>query len=155
MKVFVYFNLHRKCYSIKSLSGVNKGRVVAHAEKVLLRDATFKVSEAGRQRVLRTKRKNVHAGVVGTLAGWKGTPTPAAGRWIMTYRPEGDWLSDDSRYAKYARHYGTEVVYNPYLYPTFMRKLPGFEPHLPATTSPMVYLGKGEVRAFDPLNMPE
>lgn len=38
-----------------------------HSPQVVLHDATFKVSEAGRQRVLRERRKNVHAGVAGTL----------------------------------------------------------------------------------------
>ena len=67
MKVFVYFNLHRKCFSVKALEGVNKGRVIKHAHFVALENVTFKVSEAGRQRVLKEQRKNVHAGVVGTL----------------------------------------------------------------------------------------
>jgi hypothetical protein len=69
MKVFVYFNLHRKCFSIKALEGANKGRVIDHAHSVALSNVTFKVSEAGRQRVLREQRKNVHAGVIGTLSG--------------------------------------------------------------------------------------
>jgi hypothetical protein len=67
MKVFVYYNLHRKCFSVKTLEGEFKGRVIAHASYVSLHDCRFKVSEAGRQRVLREKRKNVHAGVVGNL----------------------------------------------------------------------------------------
>jgi hypothetical protein len=62
MRCFVYFNLHRHCFSVKSLS---TGRVIAHADTITLKNASFKVSEAGRQRVLREKRKNVHAGVVG------------------------------------------------------------------------------------------
>lgn len=61
-KVFVYWNLHKQLFSVKS---VKTGRVVAHVDNLYLRDATFKVSEAGRQRVLREKRKNVHAGVQG------------------------------------------------------------------------------------------
>jgi len=65
MKVFVYFNLHKRCFSIKALEGADKGRVVAHSNALLLHNVTFKVSEAGRQRVIREKRKNVHAGVVG------------------------------------------------------------------------------------------
>jgi len=65
MKVFVYFNLHKHMFSVKALEGENKGKVVAHRLFVVLQDATFKVSEAGRQRVLREQRKNVHAGVVG------------------------------------------------------------------------------------------
>ena len=69
MRVFVYFNLHRKCLSVKALEGERKGRVIAHADMVVLDNVTFKVSEAGRQRVIREQRKNVHAGVVGELQG--------------------------------------------------------------------------------------
>jgi len=65
MKVFVYFNLHKKVWSLKALEGANKGRVIAHRNEVMLTDCVFKVSEPGRQRVLREKAKNVHAGVVG------------------------------------------------------------------------------------------
>jgi hypothetical protein len=65
MKVFVYFNLHKKVWSVKALEGENKGRVIAHREIVHLTNAKPKVSEKGRQRVLRERRKNVHAGVVG------------------------------------------------------------------------------------------
>ena len=67
MRVFVYYNLHRHTWSIKALEGPLKGRVIAYSDTVLLANATGKVSEAGRQRVLREKRKNVHAGIVGTL----------------------------------------------------------------------------------------
>lgn len=65
MKVYVYFNLHKKCFSVKALEGADKGRVIAHTSELDLYDVEFKVSEAGRQRVIREKRKNVHAGVVG------------------------------------------------------------------------------------------
>ena len=65
MKVFVYWNLHKNVWSVKALEGENKGRVIAHTKQVTLYNCTFKVSQAGRQRVLLEKRKNVHAGVVG------------------------------------------------------------------------------------------
>ena len=65
MKVFVYFNLRRQLWSLKALEGSNRGRVIAHRKVVALSDCEFKVSEAGRRRVLREGRKNVHAGVVG------------------------------------------------------------------------------------------
>jgi hypothetical protein len=61
-EVFVYFNLHKKTFSVKD---VKSGLVVAHTDSITLEEATFKVSEAGRQRVLREQRKNVHAGVRG------------------------------------------------------------------------------------------
>jgi hypothetical protein len=94
MKVFVYFNLHKKVFSVKALEGPNKGRVVAHRAQVLLVNAKFKVSEAGRQRVIREQRKNVHAGVVGE---WKDTVP--------------------------AEFQGKSVTYNPYKYNTFVYKL--------------------------------
>lgn len=60
----IYFNLHKRCLSVQNkIDGVWK--VVRHAEMVILTDAQFKVSEAGRQRVLKEQRKNVHAAVVG------------------------------------------------------------------------------------------
>jgi hypothetical protein len=61
-EVFVYFNLHKKLFSVKD---VKTGLVVAHTDSISLEEATFKVSEAGRQRVLREQKKNVHAGVRG------------------------------------------------------------------------------------------
>ena len=62
MKVKVYFNLRKKCFSVQ-----HKGLVVAHTDKISLKDVVFSVSEAGRQRVLREKRKNVHAYVIGFI----------------------------------------------------------------------------------------
>jgi len=67
MKVFVYRNLTKKCWSVKALSGPNKGRVIGHLDSLVLQDCEFRISEAGRQRVLREGKKYVHAGVVGTL----------------------------------------------------------------------------------------
>jgi hypothetical protein len=98
MKVFCYFNLHRKCFSIKALEGPNKGRVVAHRDDVLLFDCVFKVSEAGRQRVLRERKKNVHAGVVGE---WDETGTD-----LITIAR--------------VTTIGRPVTYNPYKYNTFV-----------------------------------
>ncbi len=98
MKVFCYFNLHRKCFSIKALEGPKKGRVVAHSDKVLLYGGTFKVSEAGRQRVLRERKKNVHAGVVGQ---WDETGI--------------DLITIDR-----VTTIGTPITYNPYKYDTFV-----------------------------------
>jgi hypothetical protein len=98
MKVFVYFNLHKRCFSIKALEGAMKGRVIAHRDQALLSDAKFKVSEAGRQRVLKEKRKNVHAGVV------------------------GDWIDSSGDYATIdaVAINGSAITYNPYKYSTFV-----------------------------------
>lgn len=82
MKVFVYFNLHKKLFSVKALEGPQKGKVIKHAENLCLQDVVFKVSQAGRQRVLKEKRKNVHAGVVGLLSG-----PSSEDRVLVTYNP--------------------------------------------------------------------
>lgn len=85
MRVFMYWNLHKQCWSLKALSGPCRGRVVGHANSVELRQCHFKVSEAGRQRVLREKRKNVHAGVVGELVA---TDAPVSLDGVpVTYNP--------------------------------------------------------------------
>lgn len=60
----VYFNLHKFCFSMKQ-----DGLVVLHSDVVVLKDCIFKVSEAGRQRVLKEQRKNVHAKVLGYFQG--------------------------------------------------------------------------------------
>lgn len=71
-KVKVYFNLHTKLFSVKDYQ---TGKVVAHGNNISLKDVEFKVSEAGRQRVLREKKKNVHAYVIGTYQGDKELET--------------------------------------------------------------------------------
>ena len=93
MRVEVYYNLHRKCWSVKALEGPNKGKVIHHCDTLHLRDVVFRVSETGRQRVLRERRKNVHAGVRGYLV-------------------EDNWTSISNR----------EYGYNPYVNRTFVNK---------------------------------
>lgn len=65
----VYRNLHRKCYSLQQRVTGKGWRVQGHRSGVYLSDATFEVSESGRQRVLATKKKNVHAFVRGRYCG--------------------------------------------------------------------------------------
>ena len=64
-KGMVYRNLHKQCWSVKALYGPNQGRTVLHATHVVVTHPVFKVSQKGRERVLREQRKNVHAGVEG------------------------------------------------------------------------------------------
>ena len=98
MKVYVYYNLHKKLFSVKALEGDRKGLVVAHRTHLMLEDVTFKVSQAGRQRVLREQRKNVHAGAQGT------------------------WVPDDGDRVADALDTLTALTYNPYKYSTFVNK---------------------------------
>lgn len=97
MKVYVYWNLHKGIWSIKALEGPDKGKVISRREKVILSDVEGKVSEAGRQRVLRERKKNVHAGMVGTLIEDKFDTHSTAIRYI-----------------------GDRVTYNPYKYTSFV-----------------------------------
>lgn len=88
--VQVYYNLHRHCLSVQN----RKRKVIGHVDRAVLRDVKFYVSEAGRQRVLREKCKNVHAKVRGL---WDASS------------PE---LEVDRSWRR--------VRYNPYLFPTFV-----------------------------------
>jgi hypothetical protein len=63
-KVRVYKNLHKNCYSVKS---VKTGLVVAHVDEIVLQNVKYLVYESGRKRVLESKQKNVHAFVEGYI----------------------------------------------------------------------------------------
>lgn len=75
--VSIYWNLHRNVFSVLARSGPQRGRVVAHVDSFTLNEVTFVVRNAGRQRVLREQRKNVHAFVTGSwMAPNEATGTP-------------------------------------------------------------------------------
>jgi hypothetical protein len=61
-KVEVYFNLHKKCWSIRQ-----SGASVIHADFVEIKEPQFVVQQGGNARVRREKRKNVHAFVRGYI----------------------------------------------------------------------------------------
>jgi len=82
-KVFVYRNLRENCWSLRSLE---TGRVIAHAHNLNLDNVEFCVSEPGRQRVLREKRKNVHAGIKGVVRQ-SAQPHLLASLQAVTYNP--------------------------------------------------------------------
>lgn len=67
-KVRVYRNLHKPGV-VYSIADAWTGLVLGYSESVLLTGVAFKVSAAGRERVLRTGRKNVHAFVIGRYEG--------------------------------------------------------------------------------------
>lgn len=58
----VYFNIRRKVFSV-----VEEGRVVQHLTRVHMRGCRFRVGDAGRRRVIKQTKKNVHAKVYGEL----------------------------------------------------------------------------------------
>lgn len=58
-KYYIYWNLHRKCYSVK-----HRGKVVRHFHNAHVLLPEFRVSAKGRERVRREGAKNVHAYIV-------------------------------------------------------------------------------------------
>lgn len=109
MKVMVYYNIHKHCLSIKALEGERRGCVVLHARAVRLREALFKVSQAGRARVLLERSKNVHAGVVGELVDfepWTGSALEVS---AMT-----DWVKPLGL--------TRELTYDPYRFDSFVTR---------------------------------
>ena len=71
MKVRVYYNLHKHVYSVQHYIKGKGWRLYKHLNKVYLEDVEFKVYENGRQKVIKEKRKNVHAYVIGHLKPFK------------------------------------------------------------------------------------
>ena len=94
-RVYVYFNLHKKCWSVRQ-----SGKIIEHTNQVMLRDCRYLVAQAGRLKVLKEKKKNVHAGVSGYLVD------------SVPNVPE----------------YSSELTYNPYRYKTFVSKADPFDP---------------------------
>jgi hypothetical protein len=103
MRVDVYWNLHKKCWSVR-----HKGLVLGYASRLVVNDAKFVVQPAGRRRVLETKKKNVHAFVRGEF--------------------NEIWLNKNREGLKYIhtqsspRPFNTteRIRYNPYLFETFV-----------------------------------
>ena len=87
--VKIYKNLHNGLFSV-----MQNNLVVAHIESFILFNVIFKVNESGRQKVLKEKKKNVHAFVIG---------------YIKSINVESDLVN---------RGY-TEIRYNPYIASTF------------------------------------
>lgn len=95
MIVEVYWNLKKDCWSVRCRK---TGIVIQHASSVLIENPRLHVSEAGRQRVLKQQRKNVHAYVIGKLVEADGE------------KPEG---------------LGRPITYNPYKHDSFVDRLTG------------------------------
>lgn len=122
MKVEIYLNLHKTrkegcaVYSVRSME---TRRVIKHLMgDFFINEAKFIVSKAGRNRVLKEQRKNVHAFIRGELE--EANPS----RWFNgTQGLMGI--------------YDGIATYNPYLYDTFVDK----ETKQPITSS-NVYIGK-------------
>jgi len=96
-KVEVYRNLHKKCWSVRNNA---TGHVLWHCDEVLLADVDLVVRPGGRAKVLREKRKNVHAFAKGELL----------------YTAVGN---NTKVYDKYVENF-KQIVYNPYQFESFV-----------------------------------
>lgn len=108
-RVRVYRNLNNGLLSIQE---VGSGLILAHCAALRLRDALFKVNEQGRQRVVQTRRKSVHAHVEGLieevegLVSYKGRSLPA-----FAFPPGAPCDLGNQR---------RSLRYTPYKWPTFV-----------------------------------
>ncbi len=114
-RVRVYYNLTRRCWSITDAA---TRRVIGHWwGRLTLTACAFVVSQAGRARVLREKRKNVHAVIEGCIGD--GSPP------LIYQGGTAEWLP---------------VGYNPYRNSTFIvRRTDGSEE--PVMSASQVKLG--------------
>ena len=101
MRVDIYYNLHKKTFSIR-----HKGIVIKHADNILIENAEYAVGKAGNRRVRKEKRKNVHAYVRGEL--------------LFSGNSVEDYCNAFIEKILGASAYETEVNYNPYKNETFV-----------------------------------
>ena len=66
MRVRVYWNLHKKTFSVLDWTG-DKGRLYKYTEAIVLLNCKFVVQPAGQARVRKEKKKFVHAFVEGDI----------------------------------------------------------------------------------------
>jgi hypothetical protein len=100
MRVEVYRNLHKGKLSVREVGG----KVVAHLDQAVISAPRFVVQPAGRAKVLREQRKNVHAFVRGEF--YQNSQLVIA-----------QFIEDSSKWR--------EAYYNPYTTHTFLDKVSG------------------------------
>lgn len=89
----VYWNLHKGMWSLRD---AKTKRVVCHGPHVTLHNVEFRVQPAGRQRVRREGRKNIHAYAVGEI------------------------VSAERFWGASMLHEALPITYNPYVHDTFI-----------------------------------
>ena len=88
--VEAYYNLHKKCFSVR-----HAGRVWFHTNVLTLRNCKFAVQPAGRAKVIEEQKKNVHAFVRGFFV-----------------------RGDD--HTNHRMLHAAQAMYNPYYFSTFV-----------------------------------
>ena len=121
-RVKVYRNLHKKGV-VYSVMDAQSGLVLGHSEAMVLSAVAFEVNAAGRERVRRTGKKQVHAFVTGY--------------WCGPYYA-GDW-------DLFTGMCDRAVTYNPYKYETFVRR----DGESPVTEASLAVVGPQGVGACE------
>lgn len=60
IRIEVYKNLHKNCFSVRQ-----QGKVIGHTNSLCIEKCIFHVSTKGRERVISSNQKNVHATIKG------------------------------------------------------------------------------------------
>ncbi len=82
----IYRNLHKDCFSVMKYNPEKKGyRLHSHVQNMIAQDVQFRVSQAGRHKVLQEKQKNVHAFVYCKSYVTFAEPVPVGDE--ITYNP--------------------------------------------------------------------
>jgi len=79
-KIEVYFNLHKKTWSVRQ-----SGRVVGHTDYIQVKNPQYVVRQGGNERVRREQKKNVHAFVRGYITD--SLPLFAKQQKFVSYNP--------------------------------------------------------------------
>ena len=114
-KVFIYKNLHKDCWSVKQ-----DGLVKMHTHDLSLFDCSFRVNAKGRAKVLKERRKNVHAGVIGYI--------------------DTEWVNSKPNIKL--------AMYNPYKYKSFVRVEDDTKPVFWSSTARLTKTKDGKDRVY-------
>lgn len=97
-EVQVYWNSHKRCWSIRQ-----RGRVTDRAVQLILENVRFRVSAAGRSRCLQRNQKTVHAFAIGRVV-------------VRDHRIGDEYLAELSAadITVFEEH-GHDVRYNPFV----------------------------------------
>jgi hypothetical protein len=111
MKVRCYRNLTNGKISIQD---IKTKLVIGYADEICMIDCECKVYDKGRDMVIKTSTKNLHAYIIGTITHCKG--------FVLRCRNKDrfyallDLIQDEGDYIDYDRI----ITYNPYLYTSFI-----------------------------------
>jgi hypothetical protein len=112
MKVKVHRNLNapkdKVLWSITPLSGTFKGKVLAHAESIVLSDCKFKISKAGQARVIKSHTRSVFAWCIGNIEQCD----------LFQYRYDTDLFDVVKPVSTNTRHL-RRILFNPFFHTDF------------------------------------